>query len=245
MRPVRRGASPQEVDFDDYTRAKPELISRLGPYCSYCERHIPTNLAVEHIQPKKGPHACPTLTGRWENFLLACVNCNSTKGDKKVVLADTLLPDRDNTAAAYVYTEDGRVQVAPNLSPAVSSAAAATLRLVGLDKAPSAITDSNGKQVAIDRMSQRMQVWMTAQECKTSVDSDPKNQDLRNCIVRLAECTGFFSIWITVFAADIDMCRRLIEAFPSTPNSGCFNRRTGTIVTPAPNPDNLADGGKI
>ncbi|MEM8995751.1 MAG: HNH endonuclease [Acidobacteriota bacterium] len=96
MRPVRRdrspliavedsdgpadGGAPEVVDFEDYADAKADLVSRLGLFCSYCERAINTNLAVEHIQPKKGDFGRPDLAGRWENFLLACVNCNSTKG---------------------------------------------------------------------------------------------------------------------------------------------------------------------
>src|SRR5690348_5769226 len=95
MRPVCRGAAPQAHDFDPYDAAKPYLVGRMGLYCSYCERRVVTQLAVEHIQPKKGPHGHPHLIGRWENYLLACVNCNSAKGDKNVVLADVFLPDRD------------------------------------------------------------------------------------------------------------------------------------------------------
>src|SRR5271157_2553705 len=105
MRPVLRGNSPQAADYDNYRDAFGELTGRIGMFCSYCERRIPTQLAVEHIQPKGLP-AYAHLQGRWENFLLGCVNCNSTKGDKDVVLADVLLPDRDNTAAAYEYTMD-------------------------------------------------------------------------------------------------------------------------------------------
>ena len=52
MRPVRRGDSPQTGDFDDYANAKKSLVSRLGLYCSYCERRVVTMLHVEHIQPK-------------------------------------------------------------------------------------------------------------------------------------------------------------------------------------------------
>ena len=94
MRPIRRGTSPCEADFANYRDALPDLVSRFGRYCSYCERLIPVQLAVEHIQPKGLP-AYQALEGRWENFLLACVNCNSTKKDKDVVLSDVLLPDRD------------------------------------------------------------------------------------------------------------------------------------------------------
>src|SRR5579863_9385903 len=105
MRPVVRGDSPQANDYEDYRDAFPDLAARIGRFCSYCERRIATSLAVEHIQPKGVP-AYQHLEGRWDNFLMGCVNCNSTKGDEDVILSEVLLPDRDNTAAAYVYTMD-------------------------------------------------------------------------------------------------------------------------------------------
>jgi 5-methylcytosine-specific restriction endonuclease McrA len=116
MRPIRRGASPRLGDFSNYRDALPDLVSRLGRDCSYCERLIPVQLAVEHIQPKGLP-AYRALIGRWDNFLLACVNCNSTKLDKDVVLSEVLLPDRDNTFSAYLYDAGGGVQVSPRLLP--------------------------------------------------------------------------------------------------------------------------------
>src|SRR5271157_6059904 len=109
MRPVLRGNSPQAADYDNYRDAFGELAGRIGMFCSYCERRIATQLAVEHIQPKGLP-AYAHLQG--------CVNCNSTKKDKDVVLAEVLLPDRDNTAAAYEYTMDGHITVpAPLAEP--------------------------------------------------------------------------------------------------------------------------------
>ena len=60
MRPVRRGSNPQANDYDDYKKAKPVLVSRLGRYCSYCERAVLTQLAVEQIQPKAA-HLNPGL----------------------------------------------------------------------------------------------------------------------------------------------------------------------------------------
>ena len=74
MRPVLRGDSPQTGDFDDYRDAFGELASRIGIFCSYCERRIATQVAVEHIQPKDGPFGHPDLERRGENFLLGCVN---------------------------------------------------------------------------------------------------------------------------------------------------------------------------
>ena len=225
-------------------RQNPELVSRLGSFCSYCERPIATNLAVEHIQPKKGPHAHPNLVGRWQNFLLACVNCNATKGDKNVVLADVMLPDRDNTFIIYAYTQDGKVAVAPGLNANVATAATSTLSLVGLDKAVSRVTDSNGKEVALDRVAQRKEAWLVALESKTDLDQQPTNQALRSAATRLAKATGFFSIWMTVFVADVDMRNRLIDAFDGTRPSGCFDPISTRPVSPSPNSDNLAHGGK-
>lgn len=244
MRPIRRGASPLGGDFTDYKDAQPYLISRMGGYCSYCERRIATMLAVEHIQSKDLP-AYQNLIGRWENFLLGCVNCNSTKKDKDVQLDAVLLPDRDNTLAAFVYSADGKVAPAPGLSNVLRQMADDTLGLTGLNKRIRGATDENGKQIAIDRVSQRMEAWAVAAEAQKDVQKDPNNIALRRGAVRTALGWGFFSIWMTIFEADVDMRNRLIDAFNGTRESGCFDPGTSIPVLPAPNPDGLPYGGKI
>jgi uncharacterized protein (TIGR02646 family) len=242
MRPVKRGNSPQNQDFVPFDCAKLFLISRLGQYCSYCERRIATNLAVEHIQSQ---HLNPHLTGTWTNFLLACVNCNSTKSKKSVVLSDVLLPDRDNTFAAFIYTMDGRVEPSSiTISQGLFQIAQKTLALTGLDKKISVALDENGKEIAIDRVSQRLEVWAVAEDAKTDIDASPNNNAVRRGAIRTAQGYGFFSIWMKVFERDIDMRNRLIDAFAGTRESGCFDVHAN-IVTPAPNPDNLEHGGKI
>ncbi|HDU7917925.1 TPA: HNH endonuclease [Serratia marcescens] len=244
MRPVRKGVSPNDnIDFDDYKKAFPHLVGRIGSYCSYCERRIATNLAVEHIQPKDGQYGHPGLTGRWSNFLLACVNCNSTKGAKEVILANLLLPDRDNTFFAYVYSADGKVAPATQLSPEKQVMAQKTLSLTGLDKKISQILDENGKAVALDRESQRMQVWGQAQTALADVNSAPDNERLKHWIIEAAKATGFFSIWVTVFAGNPDMCLRFIAAFEGTAESGCFDA-AGIPVVPSQNPDGWQSGAK-
>jgi uncharacterized protein (TIGR02646 family) len=244
MRPVQRGMSPQATDFDDYTDAKPFLVSRLGRYCSYCERRVATNLAVEHIQPK-GLMAYKLLQGCWDNFLLGCVNCNSTKKDKNVVLSEVLLPDRDNTEIAYDYLADGRIKVSAAVPAACRVQASRLLKLVGLDKPISIALDENGKQVALDRVAQRMDLWGIALEVKQDVDAHPGNDAVRRAAVRTAAAEGFFSIWMTVFAGDAEMRNRLIDGFAGTRGSGCFHPVTTALVSPASNPDGLADGGKL
>jgi hypothetical protein len=244
MRPIRRGASPIDGDYADYADAKADLVARLGPYCSFCERRIPTNLAVEHVQPK-GLVAYAHLIGRWNNFLLACVNCNSSKGKRDVKLANVLLPDRDNTFAALVYLIDGSIEASPiAVAAGLLQSVTNTLALTGLDKAALNSPDANGRQVALDRVRQRMEAWLVAIDSQSELASAPQNVALRSQIVKTAAATGFFSIWMTVFQSDTNMLGRLIDAFEGTRASGCFDN-AGIVVTPAPNPDGLFAGGKL
>jgi uncharacterized protein (TIGR02646 family) len=243
MRPVRKGLSPQAQDFDDYKDAKPDLVARLGSYCSYCERYIPTNLAVEHIQPKT-LSAYQHLEGRWDNFLLGCVNCNSSKGQKDVILQNYLLPDRDNTFAAFKYLANGEIHPSPAaISAGLEQKAKETLKLVGLDKDQIDTPDINGRQVALDRKSQRMQAWLEAETALLDLRDNPSDR-LMGYIVKLAIQTGFFSIWMTVFSQDPQMRNKLIDGFASTRDSQCFDSN-GTVISPAPNPDGLNHGSKI
>ena len=244
MRPVRRGNSPISGNYSDYENAKPNLISRIGGYCSFCERRIPTNLAVEHIQAK-ALSQYSHLIGTWTNFLLACVNCNSTKGKKDVILSNILLPDRDNTFSAFSYIADGRIEPS-NLAiiKGLTKLAQDTLTLTGLDKKISVALDENGKESAIDRVAQRKEAWLTAQRAKGHIVKQPDNSILKEQVIETAKQCGFFSIWMTVFEDNADMRNRLIDAFSGTRDSGCFDINAKPI-SPAPNPDGLANGGKI
>lgn len=241
MRPVFRGNRPQAVDYGNYRDAFGDLASRIGMFCSYCERRIATQLAVEHIQPKGLP-AYEHLQGRWDNFLLACVNCNSTKGDKDVVLADVLLPDRDNTAAAYEYTMDGEIIIPARLTAAQQTMARRTLAMVGLDKRASSVVDSNGRLVAIDRVAQRMETWLIAQDSKYDLQLNPSDA-FRRQIARTAIGQGLFSIWMAVFEDDPTVRLLLIEAFVGTA-ADCFDPRTTELVSPRP-ANGLVDGSKV
>ena len=242
MRPVSKGTSPVNGDFADYEDAKPYLLSRLGPFCSYCERRIATNLAVEHIQPKGLPQYA-ALERRWANFLLGCVNCNSTKGDKDVPLDQYYLPDRDDTFAAFDYLPDGTVHPKPG-----DQIGKDTLALTGLDKSIRQTLDENGKQVAMDRVADRMAVWGLALEVKAELDAGSVT---RESVIRNAVSCGFFSVWMKVFEGDTAMRQLLIHGFdarhgyrgfPGTAKD-CFDAQT-LPVSPRPAND-LPGCGKI
>lgn len=244
MRPIRKNASPIAGDFNKYEDAKPDLVSRLGLYCSYCERKISTLLAVEHIEPKDGQFGKPHLEKKWSNFLLACTNCNSCKSSKQVDFSQLLMPDRDNTYHAFYYTDDGKVECNPTLTLAQKTFAENTLKLVGLDKSIQTYTDSNDELVALDRGAQRMETIATAQHALRLLNSSPNNA-MEQAIEMMAVQAGFFSIWMQVFDAFPDMKIRLIREFKGTEESGCFDMATGNPITPAPNLDRLLNGGKV
>lgn len=208
MRPVEKGAAP--AVFAKYQDAGPDLQARLGDYCSYCERQIETNLAVEHVQPKT--HV-PTLSTDWTNFLLGCVNCNSTKGSTPINLSDYLWPDADNTLRAFEYVRGGMVQAHPALTPNLAAKAQATINLTGLDRYPGG--PGRAPTTADQRWLRRQQAWEKAEWTRT-VLAGQDTDAVRELIVSVATARGEFSIWWTVFAGDTDMRRRLREAFIGT-----------------------------
>lgn len=224
MRPVTRGPDPGP--FAQYRDAAEPLMGRLGCYCSYCERHIETHLAVEHIQPKD-PN--PALERSWNNFLLACVNCNSCKGDTDIAVADALWPDADNTLRAFKYRM-AIVEVADTLDAAARPLAEALHRLVGLDKDPGNPLPARRPTSADRRWLTRHETWNLAKESLQDL-TDADTPQMRAQIVRTAKTRGGFGIWFTVFRADRDMLRRLIAAFPGS-TIECFNQDGETLQRP-------------
>jgi uncharacterized protein (TIGR02646 family) len=191
----------------------------MGEYCSFCEGKMQASLAVEHILPKIHH---PNRALDWDNFLLACVNCNSTKGDEPITPADYYWPDRDNTARAFAYAADGIVRPAAGLTSAQQQIAQRTIKLTGLDKLP-----PNSPKASDRRWQHRGEAWGRAEEARACLAADD-SETTRRLIVRQATAYGYWSIWMTVFAADADMRRRFITAFVGTPAS-CFDAQTQPV----------------
>ncbi len=214
MRPVERGDPPST--YTRYQDAGNDLEGRLGAYCSYCERRIETNLAVEHIQPKTD---VPELRNEWSNFLLACVNCNSSKGSSPVNLEDYFWPDSDNTLRAIQYLRGGLLQPRETLPTSIQNLARKTIMLIGLDKYPG---NPGREPTSSDhRWFRRQELWQLAQRDRERLVAED-TPIVRELIVENALGHGLFSIWWTVFEGDIDMRQRLRLAFLGT-HSGCFD----------------------
>jgi uncharacterized protein (TIGR02646 family) len=215
MRPVERGTT--DGIFLEYQEAKLLLTTRLGHYCSFCERHMPAGLAVEHMQPKK---PFPALELVWENFLLACVNCNSCKGtkNKSETLDAYFWVDRDNTSRAFIYSKGGLISVNPLLETHLQAKATKTLKFLGLEKL--SWEDPKAKD---NRQAQRHDTWNQAEMFRGDLlEEDTLKR--REYIVIYARKTGFWSVWMTVFKDDPDMLERFIKAFPGT--ADCFHPAT-------------------
>jgi len=236
MRPVNRGAAP--AVYARYENAKQDLVNRLGTYCSYCERRIPTLLAVEHIQPK-GLAQYAHLECEWTNFLLGCVNCNSAKANTVVGCDDVLLPDRDNTFIAFVYDELGTVRPNPAVGPAVRALAETLRDLTALNRMDHPNWDEAVLFSALGRAEQRVAAWLQANEARVDFDAGGA---LPRRIAGEAAATGFFSIWMAAFEGIPEVRQAIIAAFPSTADD-CFDAVTSTV---SPRPANgLAFGGRI
>ncbi len=214
MRPVDRGLAPNV--YARYQDAGPDLQARLGDYCSYCERQIETHLAIEHVQPKSRQ---ASLRTQWRNFLLGCVHCNSSKGKKRVALKNYFWPDRDNTLRAFTYAPGGIVAPAATLAAHERARADDTLSLTGLDKVPG--KPGRWPTASDRRWLRRQEGWQLAVKCRERLSAN-MTPEVRELIVENALGRGLFSIWWTVFSGDVDMRRRLREAFAGT-HAACFD----------------------
>ena len=222
MRPVERGDDPSGGTWTTWKDAGAvALAQRIGQYCSYCERYLPYSAAVEHVRPKK-PN--PALAGSWDNWLLACPNCNSIKGGKDLDVDEYLWPDRDNTARAFSYGEGGAVQVTDDDAVAAVAVLAESLyELVGLDRKPGHAHFSQLDRRWMDRRDAFDLAMMFLEDLYIATNS-------RQCAVLAARKQGFFSTWMAVFAGDEDMRLRLIEEFAPAPT--CYDADGRTVARP-------------
>lgn len=226
MRPVDKGSDLGEIK--PYENAQQPLTERLGEYCSYCERWIASGIHVEHKRPKR---EYPETKFSWNNFLLACSNCNSGKGHGQLNIEDYLWPDSDNTFLAFNYDSQGRVLPNKIHADSINQKIESTWLALGLNKHPD--NQITGQQIPSSkdkRWLHRQQAWQNAAKRKVQL-AEYDTPERRAVIVEMAQQRGFWSVWMTVFKDDVDMRHRLIEAFPGTCPS-CFDGDAHPIPRP-------------
>lgn len=228
MRPIERGPAPRV--YTEYGDAIDDLVGRLGRYCTYCERRLPVSLAVEHMSPKDHH---PDRELDWDNFLLGCTNCNSTKSNKDVSDDATLWPDRDNTLLAVTYARGGFVTISEGVNDAdLRARIKVLLDLVGLDRHAARVPRPTDKD---KRWQQREELWAVAEETLGSYEALKRSPVALSLIVTAALGYGFLSVWLTVFDAYPEVRLALLDAFPGTAKDSfddtgrCVNRPGGVL----------------
>lgn len=212
MRPIEKhtpvDSQGEPKIYSSYQKARRDLIMQLGDYCCYCGMQLDGDLAVEHVQPK---NSNADLALKWDNFLLACRNCNSTKGSEPIALPKYYWPDLDNTYKVFIYGEGGTVALHPDLSAEQSTIAERTLKLTRFDKK----SDEDDPTQKDRRWSARMNAWDKACRAKVAL-GDCDSPNIRQLIIDSATSKGFWVVWATVFENDSDMLQRLRIAFSGT-----------------------------
>jgi hypothetical protein len=101
-----------------------------------------------------------------------------------------------------------------------------TIDLTGLDRIPGHPAYSNRDR----RWKKRNEVWAIALRRRQTLSLDD-TENVRELIKDISVGQGFWSVWMTVFADDADMCRRFREAFPGTAPD-CWDETGAAICRP-------------
>lgn len=216
MRPVvksiKNNADGTPVEYNPWGDAKPELVEELGSFCSFCEKYNSRSaLHVEHVYGKKCKDAANNyiydhLKYRWDNFLLACVNCNSVKHNQDIALTNPALPHINNIMHFIESITGGVIAVKAGLTMQELNQTNSFISLVGLDRIPGHPQHSDKD----DRWDERLKVYDIAQRQLRKYENVPRKTEL-DTIVDLARTNGCFSIWYYAFKKHEEVLDALIN----------------------------------
>ena len=228
MKPVSKGNAPKL--YSKYADAKPDLIAQIGQQCSYCEAPgSPQTLHVEHIYPKDPHRERETM---WDNFLIACGTCNSYKNihlgsrRRRGLEKRYLWPHLDNTFSAFIYLQNGRVEVNPALSDANQKIAKAIQEMAGILRSPAKAMKYATLGIAYDGVDKRKESWEIVKSQLDQYLGDPTPAGV-TAIAQLAPKLGYFSIWMKAFENRPEVRQALITAFKA--DSQCFDANASPI----------------
>lgn len=205
--------------YNPYTTAKRDLFKAIGPYCSYCERNIELGGAVEHVQPKskeKGKECC------WDNFLLSCVNCNSTKGSRTINdnnICEYVWPDKDDTYHMIKYDSDSLIpQPNDTISENDKQRVQRLIELVGLNKAASKVGSLDYEKACDTRVEGRIKASQYAKELKDDYLhlSDEGKGSFRKALSVIIMSEGYWSIWMHIFEDVPEVREMMLDIIPGT-----------------------------
>lgn len=212
MRPIEKGGWPtygggKKYVFNDWKKAKKHLMSRTGDFCHLCEVRVNNALSVEHIKPRDS-HS--RLSNSWNNFLLACNSCNSSKLQTvplQPYRQRYYWPHLNNTMLAFYTPLIGGsamvVNVVSTLAPEQMAKAQATIDLYGLNKIKTSTGDSD------NRFTERLETIDMAIEMLRDYTNRETNIA---SILKVAVSRGFFSVWIDIFRSAPEVVNALMDS---------------------------------
>ena len=191
-------------EYNPWGRAKSELINEIGSYCSYCEKKVNrSSLHIEHVLDKMN---YDNLKYKWDNFLLACCNCNSIKAGKNVALTNPFLPHQNNLVHFIEVDRGGCIKIKNGVVGSNLNRTIEFIDLVGLDREPGHPKYKHSD----DRWENRMETKDLAERQFCKYTSTPKKTDLET-IITLAKEKGFFSVWYYQFSGYSEVLDALIN----------------------------------
>ncbi len=252
MRPLDKGDCPTDEHGNKkvvtgYAAWRLDLISRIGYYCAYCNMPLSHSIQVEHVIAKKPmPGLMAGSMLDWVNMLLGCGPCNLEKANQPVFPHTHYLPEAHNTLLAFdiaahsTQDDSAIVKPAPGLLKAQQEKAAATIKLLGLDKI-------DRRQKVVDIRWKRRRDAMIAVELSQKLFLQATHSPTYDpaaaarCIAEIAKQTGFFLLWFKVFADQPSVMEKLLDhnIIPGTAQN-CFDKTNGYALLPR-NPGNHAD----
>ncbi|MCF8294943.1 MAG: HNH endonuclease [Bacteroidales bacterium] len=200
--------------YNPWTSAKQDLVDELGDFCSYCEKQVDrSSLSIDHIHGIKtvdlnGIYLYDNLKFRWDNFLLACKNCNSIKGIKDIEDLDPFMPHLHNLLFYIEIGEGGMIFLKADIAGKKRKRAQTFINLIGLDRSPGH-PDYSSKD---DRWEYRLKAFDIASRYKKKYLANPKETDVET-ICRLAGCNGFFSVWYYIFKDYPEVVKILLNGY--------------------------------
>ena len=217
MRPVNKG--PNNKEYIPYSTARRDLFNAIGSYCSYCERNIHVGSEIEHVQPKS---KVPEKKYSWDNFLLGCKNCNTTKGNKTIDdtnLHDYIWPDIDDTYHMVQYDPVTLMpRPADNLSDADKERVNRLISLVGLNKIMPKENTRNYDEACDTRVEDRIQSAIDAKHYKEEYLNIPENMQpvYLNIMMDMIKRSNNWSIWMHEMEDIPELRAALLDLLPGT-----------------------------
>jgi len=244
IKSVRINEAGNPLEIDPWSDAKQELILEIGTFCSFCEKYNSRSaLHVEHIKGRNCRDAndrliYDQLKYRWDNFLLACVNCNSVKGSKDILSLNPFMPHENNLMHFLEVVAGGIIRMKDGVAGLELNRTQAFLDLIGLDRIPGHHMYSDKD----DRWDSRLKVFDIASRQRQKYTAVNRITDIET-IIDLAKTNGFFSVWYYVFQGVNDVIDALINGtiiqgvlvipFPGI-HATSFDASNGNLTLPRP-----------